>query len=222
MVPILLVSKDPKKIKNFIKPIKEKYEISNNSVFIIEPEKKEISINQIRDIKRNLIYAVNEHRLYVLKEFDKSSYEAQNSFLKTLEEHNDLIHFILVVSQYYNLTPTILSRSRIIIEDDQITALKKETEDELKILIRNKNLGIISNKTFQIKLRKKPIEIFDEMISFFKNILATDENASNVLKEILIYRYYVINNHADAQNAVDHLLIFIYLSYKKNTNSVIS
>ena len=60
------------------------------------------------------------------------------------------------------------------------------------------------------------------MISFFKNILATDENASNVLKEILIYRYYVINNHADAQNAVDHLLIFIYLSYKKNTNSVIS
>ena len=104
MVPILLVSKDPKKIKNFIKPIKEKYEISNNSVFIIEPEKKEISINQIRDIKRNLIYAVNEHRLYVLKEFDKSSYEAQNSFLKTLEEHNDLIHFILVVSQYYNLT----------------------------------------------------------------------------------------------------------------------
>ena len=212
MIPILLVSQDQKKIKTFIKGVKKEYNISENCVYSIKPENKEISINQIKEIKNNLIYAIKEPCLYIVSNFDKSSYEAQNAFLKTLEEHNDLVHFILIASQYQHLAPTILSRSKIIIYDDRVYKISEETEHELKNFIKDKDLKILNSKTFQVKFRKNPIEIFDEMIVFFKKTLTDYKYANGILKEILLYRYYVINNNVNPQSAVDHILIFIYSS----------
>jgi DNA polymerase III delta prime subunit len=222
MIPILLVSKDQKKIKNYIKKFKEDNKISDNCVFIITPENKEISINQIKDIKKNLIYAVREPRLFILKDFDKSSYEAQNAFLKTLEEHHSLIYFLLVVSQYNHLTPTVISRSKVVIENDQIDILEKNIEIELKNFIKNKNLKILGNKNFQTKYRKNPAEIFDGFIYFFKKNISENKIFTDILKETLIYRYYVLNNNITPQSAIDHLIIYSYLllNKKQSTDSL--
>ena len=214
MLPILLVYKDQNKIKKFIKKLQISNNIKDEFVFRMEPEKKQFSINQIKEIKKSLIYNINEPRLYVLINFDRASYEAQNAFLKTLEEHSNLVFFVLTVSQYYNLAPTLISRSKILI--DSQTAIKSSDKIDLKIneFIQNKNLRILGDTHFQAKGKKNPIEILDSMIVYFKKRIPKDPKTTGILREILTYRSYVLYNNVDAQNAIDHLLIYIYKKYK--------
>src|SRR3989344_3572048 len=104
-------------VKTLIKNIQKKEKINDENVFIIEPLTKHFSIDQIKEIKKTLIYKVNESRLYVLLNFDLATFEAQNAFLKTLEEHDSFINFILVVSQSHSLLPTLISRSKVVNDD---------------------------------------------------------------------------------------------------------
>lgn len=214
MLPILLVSKDQNKIQTFIKNIQKKEKINDENVFIIEPLNKHFSIDQIKEIKKELIYKVNEPRLYVLLNFDLATFEAQNAFLKTLEEHDNLIKFLLVVSQYYSLLPTLISRSKIV--NDDIEKVKKidEVSKELDNLIKNNDLRILGSKYFITKTKKHPIEIFDYLIYYFKNRISNDKNVTKIMREIISQRYYVQHNNVDSQNALDHVLIYIYKQYK--------
>ncbi len=214
MLPILLVSEDKNKIKLFIKNLQEKEKIRDEYVFRIEPQLKHFSIDQIKEIKKALIYKINEPRLYVLFDFDTSTYEAQNAFLKTLEEHDNLVYFVLVVSQYYNLASTLISRSKIIFAGDEKIKKIEEISKELDQLIKNKDLKVLGSKLFLAKTKKNPIEILDGMIEFFKNRLANDINSTKILREIITHRSYVVHNNVDPQNAIDHILIYIYKAYR--------
>ena len=214
MLPILLVSEDKNKINLFIKNLQKKEKIRDEYVFRIEPQLKHFSIDQIKEIKKALIYKVNEPRLYILFNFDTSTYEAQNAFLKTLEEHNSLVYFVLVVTQYYNLASTLISRSKIIFVGDEKVKKNDEISKELDKLIKNKDLKVLGSKYFLAKTKKNPIEILDGMIEYFKNRLADDINSTKILREIITHRLYVVHNNVDPQNAIDHVLIYIYKTYK--------
>ena len=218
MFPILLVSKDQNKIQTFIKNIQKKEKINDSKVFIIEPLSKHFSIDQIKEIKKTLIYKINEPRLYVLLNFDLATFEAQNAFLKTLEEHDNLITFLLVVSQYYSLLPTLISRSKVINENFEKIKNIDEISKELDNLIKNKDLKILGSKFFITKNKKHPIEIFDYLIYYFKNRILLDPESTKVLREIISQRYYVEHNNIDPQNAIDHILIYIYKAYKNPKN----
>ena len=218
MLPILLVSEDKNKINLFIKNLQKKEKIRDEYVFRIEPQLKHFSIDQIKEIKKALIYKVNEPRLYILFNFDTSTYEAQNAFLKTLEEHNSLVYFVLVVTQYYNLASTLISRSKIIFAGDEKVKKNDEISKELDKLIKNKDLKVLGSKYFLAKTKKNPIEILDGMIEYFKSRLANDINSTKILREIITHRLYVVHNNVDPQNAIDHVLIYIYKVYKNPKN----
>lgn len=51
-----------------------------------------------------------ERRFVIFMDADMMTREAQNAFLKVLEEHDDRTTFILIASNYYRLLPTIRSR----------------------------------------------------------------------------------------------------------------
>lgn len=214
MLPILLVSEDQNKIKTYIKNIQKKEKIDDSKVFVIEPQSKHFSIDQIKEIKKTLHFKINEPRLYVLLNFDLATFEAQNAFLKTLEEHDVYITFLIVVSQSYSLLPTLISRSKVINENFEKIKKIDEISHELDNLIKNKDLKILGSKFFITKTKKHPIEIFDYLIYYFKNRISNDLNATKIIREIISQRYYVKNNNVDSQNALDHILIFIYKAYK--------
>lgn len=214
MLPILLVSNSQNKINSFIKKHQKDIGVNDDFTIKIQPQSKEFSINQIKEIKKSLAYNVNEPRLYVLYNFDSSSYEAQNAFLKTLEEHSPQVHFILVVSQYNNLVPTLISRSKIIVEKNSKNIVNPEIDLELDKLIKNKDLKVLGSKIFQAKGKKNPVEIFDEIIFYLQTKIEKDPKITNILRELITYRSYVLYNNVDAQNAIDHLLIYIYKAYQ--------
>ncbi|MBI2051942.1 hypothetical protein HYT33_04240 [Candidatus Roizmanbacteria bacterium] len=218
MVPILLVSDDEKKVASFIHEFVKKHKIAKPYIFEIEPKNKEITIDQIREIKKSIIFDFSDPQLFILYRFDTASYPAQNAFLKTLEEHNVNVHFILVTEQYRHLASTVLSRSKLVLLTKKKSFRENlELSKELQAFLDDKNLQLLANRYFQVKQRVSPLEIFDEIGAFFRKRLPTDYHAANILKEILQLRFVVENNYVNPQFAIDHLLIFIQKTYEKST-----
>ncbi len=82
---------------------------------IIEPleDKKQISIDQIREIKAGLKLSTDKIRLVILPHAEKLTIEAQNSLLKMLEEPPVMTHFLLATPKLSDMLKTIQSRSVI-------------------------------------------------------------------------------------------------------------
>mgnify|MGYP001558009498 CR=1 FL=1 len=81
-----------------------------------EPEKKNISIEQVRDFIRNLSMSsfLNSYKIGIIKDAENLSESAVNALLKTLEEPKIKVVIILTVADLEVLPKTIISRSQVL------------------------------------------------------------------------------------------------------------
>lgn len=81
-----------------------------------EKDKKNISVEQIRDFirKLNMSSFLNSYKIGVIKNADTLSEEAANALLKTLEEPKEKVVIILVVANIDSLPETIVSRGQVL------------------------------------------------------------------------------------------------------------
>lgn len=81
-----------------------------------QPDKKNISIDQIRDFIRSLSLSsfLNSYKIGVIKGAEDLSEAAVNALLKTLEEPKNKVVIILTVNDLEALPKTIASRSQIL------------------------------------------------------------------------------------------------------------
>lgn len=81
-----------------------------------DPDKKEFTVNLIRQIKDDLYIAPNEleKRVYILEDTETMNANAQNAFLKMLEEPPSYVVFLLLCSNTENLLETVKSRAPIL------------------------------------------------------------------------------------------------------------
>ncbi len=106
---------------------------------IVEPEDTDqIKIDTIRDIKKEVGFKKVhlKRRFVIIREAEKMNREAQNAFLKTLEEPPSDTTFILITRNIFGLYPTIISRCQKI----RFRKLKKE---EIKKYLED-NLNMVS------------------------------------------------------------------------------
>ena len=93
-------------------------DVSTVSVAAAEegPQHKEISVDQIREVQRAVALAPFEGRTraVIIDPADKLSEEAQNAFLKTLEEPPPSAVFVLIATRGDALLPTVRSRCALI------------------------------------------------------------------------------------------------------------
>jgi DNA polymerase-3 subunit delta' len=91
---------------------------SHSDLFLVEKaeEKKNISIDQIRDFIRQLSLSsfLNSYKIGIIKDAHFLSLDAANALLKTLEEPKNKVIIILITSNLDNLPLTIISRSQIL------------------------------------------------------------------------------------------------------------
>ena len=85
-------------------------------IYILFPEKREITIGQIREVIDFLKYRAleAEYKVILVKEAEKMNPEAGNALLKSLEEPPFYAIFILLTENFSKLLPTIVSRSQIV------------------------------------------------------------------------------------------------------------
>lgn len=92
-------------------------ETNNHPDFIfVEPQEKTLQIEQIRELSRRLSLKPIKAPLLaaVIDRADRMTKDAQNCFLKTLEEPRGKTLLILVSNQPNSLLPTIISRCQLI------------------------------------------------------------------------------------------------------------
>ncbi len=215
MIPIILVSDEKKDISAFVKQIVKELKIIAYNVVEIFPEKKELAISQIRELKRTVSYRTPEIQLYILHDFDTASAEAQNAFLKTLEEHQEKIQFLLIVKNPHSLVSTVLSRARIVGKRVGQFSSKKTVDASLEKFLKTGDLALLAETAFQSKKLNSPQELFDEILDFFRRRLPNDRNSTEALRTVLRMRSSVENNHVDPQMAIDSILLRLRSLYHK-------
>lgn len=210
MIPILLITNDFKEITSFIKTIKKKEDVIIN----VYPIKTEFSIEQIKEIVRETIIYQPYKRIYVLENFNYSSQEAQNAFLKTLEENINNIQFVLTASSVHQLLPTIISRVKVINLNKNIKIqLDKTIEKILEDFIKNNSMNILNLDEINIRSKTKVLELLNQIIVFFRNRIHKDKKAIIILKKILSIKPLLENNNLNPQLTIDNLLIYIQKKY---------
>lgn len=89
-------------------------EQENDAVQVVRPEKvsRIITVDRMRDVEERLHMASGRHvwKIVVIVNCDRMNTNAQNAFLKTLEEPPNNTLLMLLTSQPQALLPTILSR----------------------------------------------------------------------------------------------------------------
>lgn len=201
MIPILVLSKDPKLIKKYIDALKV-----NSLFFEIIPSTKEYSIDDIKNLKKETKIFNPKTRTYFLENFHQSSISAQNSFLKLLEEPPANIQFLLSTDNKNSLLPTIISRVKIVKlqENEKPGNVNKFVFDETKIPLSQ----------FKITDKESAKNILLNLIIFFRERLSSDKKVPSIIKEILRLNSLLETNNLNPQLTVDQGLIFIYKVYK--------
>ncbi|WKV07673.1 DNA polymerase III subunit delta' [Thermoanaerobacterium sp. CMT5567-10] len=156
--------------------------ISGNhpDIFFIEPDGISIKVETLRNVVINNAYVkpYNSYKkIFIIKEAEKMTEQAQNSILKTLEEPPEYGLFILTSSKMEGLLPTIVSRCEII-------RFTRETDDVIEDYL-------INEKKIDISKAKKIASIANG--NYGKANLLIDEGYSKVRSELGDILYNVIN-----------------------------
>lgn len=201
MIPLLIVSKDSKLIKDYVKKLK-----TGSLFFEIIPSVKEYSIDDIKSLIKETKIFNPKIRIYYLQNFHLSSIPAQNSFLKLLEEPPSNVQFVLTTDNKNSLLPTIISRVKIIKLQEKIKSVVEQ------FIAQDYTASKMSLVTAKDKESAKKTLL--QLIIFFQEKLESDKKAPLIIKEILNLNRLLENNNLNPQLTVDQALIFIWKMYR--------
>lgn len=206
MIPIILVSNNTRTTKKFLNDFKKKHSVKPFQYFELEPKGKEFSIDQVRDIQKQIVFHASSLHVYALHDFHTASLAAQNAFLKTLEEPPANTQFILVSDSPHTLIPTIVSRAKI--------ADIREVQEEKDNYAENQMFEEFV-KTGKLDILTHPQVTLEHIRDFFRRRLAEDTNSAPILKKTLEIQRLVEKNNLDPRMAVDMMIIKIRRKYKQ-------
>ena len=172
---------DAIKKANTISPYKIIQEIDT---FIIETNEN-IGIDTIRDIKKFLQSKPykNTHQIIFIYHADLLTPQAQNSFLKTLEEPPPNTLIFLSTSNIDKLLPTVISRCQVI-KTDQTPSQENIQENNFSDIFQNlKNLNNGEKVTLANQHaypKTKAVSLCQQAIYFFKESLHKNPNQYTV------------------------------------------
>lgn len=190
----------------FVLPDVYSYELKN--ALIIQPETKvSITIEQIRGVIGGLSTKQLTDSYVVIRPADQMNVEAANALLKTLEEPNEKVHFILLTSSPSKLLPTVLSRSAVYFSHsnnklNEINAQDDKIKDYAKKLMVAKGAELIRLSEEITKSKKNVrafvLEILGTTIEMlYKTYLLTDRKvfAEKLPKFLTAYDNISQNGH---------------------------
>ena len=189
-------------IKHFLAQEQEK---DKAIIIFVSPKKKLYSIDDIRDIQKEIFFFDKKRKIYFFRDFHRSSIEAQNAFLKILEEPPERIQFILTTESLYALLPTIVSRAKVV-NLEKIWSNKDELSQPNRFPIKK---ILMAGQLVEVKDKEEALKFIEELISIFKINLTNKPAYFLIIKEAITVRNLILNNNLNWQLGIDHLLIFI-------------
>ena len=142
MQSVLISSKDKNKAKDFAIELSQKRKIDKFDISIFEYEKA-LGINDVRELQKKIfLKPIKGDYKTVAVNTPDITHEAQNAFLKILEEPPESTLIILAVNELGSILPTIISRCKVFDLNKGVTEFtKNEISQYLNILISLSSKG---------------------------------------------------------------------------------
>jgi len=174
MHSFLIVGNNKKLVENKIDEIIKKYSLKRID---FEGQK----IEDIRKLNSFTSLSPKDKTAIVIENIEKSTNEAVNAFLKSLEEPQDNLYFLLTSKSIHKVLPTISSRCQTI-----YVSQKRELEntEELENMLKLKPSERLSFFD-KIKKRKEAIIFLENLIFFLHQKLKENNNFLYPIAEIL-------------------------------------
>ncbi len=147
-------------------------------------------IADVRELGKFVNLTVAEKSAMVIENIDEASSDAQNAFLKNLEEPQENLIYILTASSSDSVLPTILSRCQLIEVADQKPDPEEEsiknTENFLDMTIgeRLKEASKITKREDAALFMQTIIFVLHRRLKENQNLVETTELALETLKKI--------------------------------------
>ena len=172
MHSFLIVSGNKDKIEQEVEKIKNalKATIHRHDATKIEDVRELSSITKLKFSSPTLFY---------LREIDKSTQEAANALLKSIEEPQENVYYALSAKSLYYVLPTISSRCQII----EIKGFNKKKSNYSKTVISGKfkdKVKLIEN----IKGKEEALEFIENTIYELHHLLKSKREVASVVKTI--------------------------------------
>ena len=175
-------------------------------------ENKQISIEQIRELRRYLSLSPHSgsYKIAIIDSAEKMTSAAANALLKTLEEPRGNAVLILVTSVPLALPNTILSRCEEI--KFRAISLDKISKDFIKqeyIDILQKPLNDIFKYIEKMRENSEILLLLDSWLFWFRDKMKQDAEYVKILKEIQKTKNLVLNTNVNKHLALENLVLCI-------------
>ncbi len=201
---------------NKINPDNKSYKLilnkSNTNFYLIDvlEEKKNIDINQIRELIINLNKSSfnNKKRFVLIDNIELLNLNSINALLKILEEPNENINFILI-NNNKRVLPTLKSRCLnfkvFLTKDQSIRIVNQLLNDDINTIINNKLFDYYATPGKLLKLIKLSEEYDLDLVNFDLN---------TILKTIIKDKIYKKD-----KSIIEIIYSFIELYFRNNISS---
>jgi len=141
-----------------------------------------IGIDEIKDLQEEMRYKPFQEKVQIALILDskKLTTQAQNAFLKTLEDGSDQTVYILVVQNEKELLPTIISRSKKLYSKEKLK--KKSIEEKFDMCFQNDDL-IYCFSEFE-KIAKDKIDTLEYLDRYLDSL--QDELRNGIKKGVSV------------------------------------
>ncbi len=216
MLPILLIYQSALDVEGFLKNYQGKNNFSDTQVFHVKPIKTELTLDQVRQVKKELILSSSRGRLFIIEALDKSGAEPQNALLKTFEEKSLDNQFILPVQNLDAVLPTIQSRSMVVRLQRKIIPIRPTTTKLIQDTINALSTNFLANTSLDA-INREEVELFlTEIISYFQAEMQNGSlAAARICKKTLKLRQLLTSNNIIPSLTVDNTLLLIHSSITK-------
>lgn len=195
MQSFVIISKDKQKAREEAKRLVAQEKISKFDVFILETEKS-LSISEIRALSTQIFLKPlkGDKKAIIIECFFGATIQAQNAFLKILEEP-PLSTTIIMLSNSNFFIPTILSRATLIELDKKFELEKNEEEQILNVLNNLSSMTIGEKLKLAESLSKEKetaLEYLEKMIVSARNSMVSDVKRAGEYKNMIeiLQKYY--------------------------------
>lgn len=176
-----------------------------------ETGKNSIGIDEIKGIISRLKYKPyqSKRKLAIIEKAESMTTEAQNAFLKTLEDIPDRTFIILAASNHEMLLPTILSRCQLFEVSSQEEKQKTFDPDEvlgMNLYERFKIVEEISKIKEPGKKRAAVNDLIKSLIDYYRDDLKSKPGNKKEL-ELLSYTMNAINENVNVRLALENLML---------------
>ncbi len=193
MQSFIIISKDKEKAKGKIRKMADEEKISKFDVYIYETEKA-VGIGDVKSLSKQIFLRPmrSDKKMVVLEAFYGATIDAQNAFLKVLEEPPLSTTIIILAGSNFFL-PTILSRCKLIELDKEIAIEKDEEKNLLEMLESLHTNGVGEKLKLAQDLAKdkqQALVFLEKLIIVARNEMVKKQNLE--LKKVIqtLQRYY--------------------------------